>query len=1305
MSSSTERPFIGSWQMANKTLVRHTPDAIVLINGHSEMATCATCNKGLNFQKYVTQVSCDATTDPIASANLTLAIPRHESDVFSYDGNYILQPSLEVVIFMRGYFPMTGIAGMGQDPSDMGGFIADDTPVYPYYQVFRGVVTSVTHDFNGGFYTATLQCANLLHFWQNQKLSTNGAVIGDRPDNSQVSPSLIGHVFTNTNPYSIVYTLVKVGFGAAFGVEFQISQGSNIAAVDDDDRKALYAHAAEWWAKRWTEHSGSLRMYGMNGSIMNAYQQAYLGSWYDSREDRDNEKTPLFKLAQTVINAQKDNNDFDLTRYRKILDALAATQYDPYMTSAGAYRDDKSGKKATLDVLSMAAFTLDVGKIGSVNMFETEYMSKMEIIELVKTITGFEFYQDVDGDLVYKPPMYNLDTRDDPVYRIEDRDLISISETETEPEATMCKGTGSHFANITGVGLENWLGVGGVFIDYRLVAKYGYREETFESNYMNNKQALFVSAINRLDLANVGVKSASITIPLRPEMRAGYPVYVVHLDCFFYAQSINHSFQYGGQCTSTINGVAKRAKWLPPMETPGDGTLPSLSHVRLDAPGEFPPLPMFGYDQYMTGDAEANTGPPRAYGFPNVVMALDPDHVNLNTIDLGSGAITAEGYIQIALASGFIERGVEADTFLIRTSNTEAVTVSLSEVQQNWTSASEAIKAGTYEPDLSTELGLVIHQIQTKASRLDTPDSSGLINYLSLQTSLKGLFAPGTAATGRYRYYSCSHPVEAMQGPGNLYVDQEVGTSAVLLPDPPEEGATSQIRAITDAGNGMGIALDTTPRAIQRGIKIAAFSQKTHPGNHEFPSQIVATSDIRFVTFGPQTVRKELKVSVKTSGWNKGANFDMPPTTMTSMAGLLAIKVVPDPGASIKDRFDTEYQRLLTSINTFADAVGARADPAVALIESFVTTIASSLVEYGFWPEGSELHTVGSTAPMKGDMEQVSFLAQVLASGLWDYVRTVVDVVKADTEFQGDYTELMAARYQFIEEYTEGALTVPEGKTNVVYVPGLNYEPTQNFSPIFPVSDAGGYEVYGNLPYGRGVNIEKLSELLQSTTSGDDTDDPVLAAESSQTFVGSVGSNATSLDAVEKFFILYLDGGDPQTIISNLPPAERAAVLAAANTPLENITSETVEALIHDTASRDIKVRNNPVTSFSRGQSVTGAVAAANLSNITIGASTCVCKGVEASFLLQAFSEEYVRLYEDPLQAYQEQLASQQGLAWKAGRDALAGSTLDTRNTSLFDEFAAQGNTAKTLGSSSLVDAKQALQGREAALDDLVDGE
>jgi hypothetical protein len=1298
--SLRNRPFVGNWQLSSQSVVQHTPDAIVFVNGYQELATCPACSQAINIQKYITSVSADASTESSASANFSVNIPQHEMSRFTRDGNYLLQPSLEVVIIMRGYFPMKGFADLGQDPN---GFDPSETPVYPYYQVFRGVVTEVSHEFSGGFYSATVQCSNLLHFWQNQKLSTNGAVMGPKPDESMVEPDLRGHKFTGANPYSIMYTLVKSGFGAAFGVDFVLSQNTNIKALDDDGQKSMFKHAAEWWEKRWSEHSGSLRMYGIDGRVFNAFEQAYLGSWYDTREKGS--QSALFKTAQRIY--QDGKKDFNMNRYKELLEASRELGYDPMATRAGVYDKTGSGQKfATEDVLRMQAFSLDLGRIGSINLFETEYMSKMEIAEAVKAITGFEFYQDVDGDLVFKPPMYNLDTREDPVYRIADRDLISYSESESEPEATMCKGTGSHFSNVSGTGLDGWLGVGGVFIDYRLVAKYGYREETFETNYMSSRQAIFVSAINRLDLANVGVKSGSITIPIRPELRPGYPVYVECLDCFFYAQSLSHSFSPGGQCTTTINGVAKRSKWFPPMEPTGDGDLPGIAQVRLDAPGEFPEQPMYGYDHLMSGAGGGDSGPPRSYGFPNVVMAMDPHKTNLSTVDLATGTITAEGYIQIALQSGILERGPDSQTFLLRSGNEEAETILASVFQAEYENASAALAEGTYTPEPSTNLGRVISALWERSNFTGIPEESSLRNYLSLQTSLKAMFSPGTSAQGRYRYFSCSHPDPQHQAPGNLYVDQEAGEYSVLASSAPDSGYTTQTRPLKDAGGGKGIALDSS-RPISRGIKVAAFSQKEQPEHYDFPTEVVSTADIRFVTFGPQIVRKGLTVSSVASGASRGTNFKLPsPATKDAFADLLATRAVPDPEETISARLDDEYFRLMGEITQFALDLGAAGNTAYLEESAKASSVKSALNNFSQLATNAGDYKISEVFLSKADPGAINQVTTFLGAALWSVVSAVVRAGQKSIAVGDSYEEVMTSRAKFIEGYTNQSIDVPDSAPGKAILQTSRYEEVADYTPIFPVSDAGGYEVYGNLPYGRGVTVEKYAQLMGSATQGTDTSDPTEASESSVTWSGGVGSNMADLQAVEKFIILFLAGEDPQTILGEFSDRQKRAVLAAANTTeASGITRGSIETLKGNSTSQAAKIRNSPVTSFARGQAYSSEVAARNLAEISLGGEICACKGADASFLIQAYSAEYVDLYPDPVQGWQENLAGSQHQAWQESRDAMSGQVRTPQTATYAEQFQKQGDAVRSLtGSSRNQAGQQVAQGQEA-FDTLLNGE
>lgn len=944
----------------------------------------------------------------------------------------------------------------------------------------------------------------------------------------------------------------------------------------------------------------------------------------------------------------------------------------------------------------MFAFNLDIGKMGAVNMFETEYMSKMEIAEQVKAITGYEFYQDVDGDLVFKPPMYNLDTRSDPVYRIEDRDLISISESEGEPEATVMKGTGSVFSGLSGHGMEGWLGVGGVFIDYRLVAKYGYREDTFESNYMSNRHALFISAINRLDLANAGVRSAQITIPIRPELRPGYPVYVEHLDCFYYVKSLSHTFAFGSQCTTAINGIAKRAKWLPPMTTQGGEGFPSIKQVRLDAPGEYPPQPLFAYPGYIEGDATDTeaSGPPRIIGFPNVIMALDASKVNLDTVDVDKGSLSAEAFIDIALASGFLERVPGEDGVLfLRSDNEGGTRVEVAQLQQEWTDVQEALNAGvTGEEGYSipdTPLGQILQLIEKRtAGSLDAANAKNLITFLSLQTSTKALFSPGTTTAGKYRYYSSSHPDPNHQAPPNLYVDQETNQVLQTTEGAPDEAFNNPTLVFQDVEGGKGVRL--VERQVQRSVRVAVMSDKESQEDRRsgkvvpvIKTQNLRTGDIRFVTFGPQVVAKEYPISRVSSAWGKGANFALSEMAIrAAFASLLRERVVGDPSLPVGERFETEYNRLLGTIDGYSKALGFASNSQVIEARAQVEDPTKAL---SFAAGADASLTMNVLYDYKTDAPGVSSVALEYAEALWGYVDTVTQVAKQSKEFGADFDDFMTIRQQWLSEFTEGSTRLSDSDPGRIVFVSQEYEPTPDWTPIFPVSDGGGYEVYGNLPYGRGVDIELYASLIQSTNSGSEDDAATDTAANSETLVGTRGgSNASSFQVMEEFYSLILAGVGAQEALLALSldrPGEEAgtgaarekAVLANLNTTKEEIAG-VVQTLLEQDTSKNARVRNAPVTSFFRGQSTFGDTAARNLANLDVDGAICACKGVESHFLLQAFSEQYVDRYpEDPVQGFLEETTFTATESWKAARDAMAGRTLDTRYTSLSEQFERQG--------------------------------
>lgn len=517
------------------------------------------------------------------------------------------------------------------------GFGVENQLAYPYYQVFHGVVTQASHSWSAGVNTVSIQCASMLHFWQYHTISTNASVFGARPKEGKLRTSMVGHNFTGMHPYQILYTLHHDMVGAAGGVSWALSQKTNQRARSEVDGESLFKLNIKYWQQRFDVEEIKLRLHGASGELFNTAQAAFLSQTSGSALTR------LLRHRFTDITSRKNRPkgileqaiSLGLFRDRK-LEALNLSR-----KSRGTTRNNT---RFEINLPEMQAFVTNVSNWGQVNLFESSYESKLDIAKKVCEVTGFEFYQDVDGDFVFKPPFYNMDTSASRVYRIEDIDIINISFSEKEPEVTYITGKNAHFKNFGGSGVENEWGVKGQYIDYRLVAQFGWRPADFETSYLNDRKALFFAAVNRLDILNAPINSASVTIPLRPEMRPGYPVFIPYLDCFYYCNSFSHSYSNGGQCTTSLQLIAKRAKFYAPGKV--HGGVSGIKAIDLSNTS-LPERPL--------GIVDAQ-GRPRLAGFPNVVMALDPKHLNSMFFVVGS---EMERIDDVNVLRNLLERGRE----------------------------------------------------------------------------------------------------------------------------------------------------------------------------------------------------------------------------------------------------------------------------------------------------------------------------------------------------------------------------------------------------------------------------------------------------------------------------------------------------------------------------------------------------------------------------------------------------------------------------------------------------------------------
>lgn len=649
--SIENRPYIGSWKPNVRKTRIWSPDALVYINGDTQIPGCRTCNHKIDLMQFITSISVSAGTDSSGlSGSFNFSIPKHHGDSIFLDGNFVLVTGLEVNIYFKGFFAQKNLLQNTNTQIQM-----EDSSVYelkdlefaPFYPVFHGVISEVSYAYSSGFYSGSVTCRSILSFWDTQFLNNNAAVFASQATENRGSFAIAGHPFKNNTPYQIIYKLYRDTAGQAHGVATALSNQTN-ALAKTPGGEDYYSLTVRYWEKRFAQGMYGLRMYGVNGRLFSALEQNFFAT-KTFGEIGKLLKSSIAKSAKPDEVA-KGNKAVDNDTLRKL--GLISTGANGKVNRSLAsdfylIPQQSENKQEGVNILQLQHYIEDISAYGNVNLWQSDYESKMEIANSVAEKAGFEFYQDVDGDLVFKPPLYNMDTSESRVYRIQPEDIISIDFSNSEPEYTYIICKGGPFQNTKGFMDDEDMGFRSTYIDYKLVAQYGWKPFEFDTTYYTDAKSAYYAAAFRLDELNKGMHGCSLSIPMRPELKPGYPIYIEHIDCFYYVTAVSHSFSFGGECTTSLTLTARRKKFIPPGDpqerfdkNPAkainfeDTYLPQkylkTRQTAFNIGGADLKETSISNDVVGTGanPQQDEQAPLRTVGFPNVVMGLDPKRLD-----------------------------------------------------------------------------------------------------------------------------------------------------------------------------------------------------------------------------------------------------------------------------------------------------------------------------------------------------------------------------------------------------------------------------------------------------------------------------------------------------------------------------------------------------------------------------------------------------------------------------------------------------------------------------------------------------
>ncbi len=497
--------FRGTWKPNRRPYVVLTPDIYVAIQGETSIIACGECKRQLNFNAYVTGISTEASVDsPPGSSTINLSIPDNDVNNFYVDGQFVIIPMMEIEIYAKGYYLVGGFP--------------------QYYRIFWGLVSSVTKDWSGGSTTVALSCKDILRWWELTNATINPAFL-DGNSSSAGSYQLWQNQFAGLNPYTVIIQLAREAMG-----DFSRTTGSlNDAFLPEKgpENQVIGAFAKDimtYWQLKFANIWNNLIVYGMSGQ---SYQFTGGGGTV----------SPI-KLSQAIFEKeqqlQTQNQESELIKYAPE---------------------------------EIAVFKKELVKAGDVEFMQNEIQSKLTVALQARDQIAYEFFMDPSGQIVFKPPFYNLNViPNKPVSWINDFEIIDDSITDTEQEVyTHITSSGNAFGGVMDWGLNDEFTTPrtGVY-DFHLLRRYGFRRLDYSTEWAGNQKKLFFHLVDYLDRVNAKRQNGTITIPLRPELKLGFPVWIPYYDSFFYVQGLSHQFSVGGQATTTITFMARRQKFVAP---------------------------------------------------------------------------------------------------------------------------------------------------------------------------------------------------------------------------------------------------------------------------------------------------------------------------------------------------------------------------------------------------------------------------------------------------------------------------------------------------------------------------------------------------------------------------------------------------------------------------------------------------------------------------------------------------------------------------------------------------------------------
>jgi hypothetical protein len=512
-----------------RTIVKTAPDIVVYLDGLPYLINYFIDDPktGINytnvpFNDHVTSFSASYDTDlMVPSCSIGLQVPNYVKYLYQQPGgNNVLQTMMQVQVYCKGYYNNTSQSTV-------------------YRRVFKGVVSHIGYNDNGKTLEVSIQAYGSLYMLEKMQININPSVQCSTATGSQLT--IWQTNFAYSNPYRLIADMFLLGLN------------SDAFQLNNLQQQAVLA-----------------------GQFGDAIRRGYIAKW----------QSVLVNMAKDVhIYGADWKDNLGQASLAKKSDVVGAMDLDIMAAGVNRYSVAKESTDATQMYYANIQTYQPFKIITEAHLFDPVIRNRLDIIREVVQMIDFEAYQDVDGKIIIKPPLYNLDvtnlgtrtnmtstqtgsnaaSQNNPltqIYQNNNPFVVYLDEILTEQETEDQAAIRRTRTTITGNVMRDFqinypekLKPTVEFIDVAKLAKFGLREEpSYNVPWLDadDKISMFAHAASETARMNRGYRTYTITIPLRPELKLGFPMFFPHKDMYGYIKSISINYQVGGAATMTV---------------------------------------------------------------------------------------------------------------------------------------------------------------------------------------------------------------------------------------------------------------------------------------------------------------------------------------------------------------------------------------------------------------------------------------------------------------------------------------------------------------------------------------------------------------------------------------------------------------------------------------------------------------------------------------------------------------------------------------------------------------------------------